>query len=155
MQGLDLVVFDMAGTTIEDRGEVPTAFQAALARAGVEVTDEQIVAVRGSSKRDALRVLLPDGPDQATRVETVFTAFRQELSARFAAGVRPVRGAAEAFARLRDAGVRIALTTGFDWGIATQVLDALEWADVLIDAVVCGDEVPLGRPARACVSISA
>ena len=47
MQDLELVIFDLAGTTVEDRGEVPSAFTDALAEYNIKVTPEQVNAVRG------------------------------------------------------------------------------------------------------------
>ena len=52
---LELVVMDMAGTTVQDRGEVPAAFRAALASHDVALTDEEIAQVRGASKREVIR----------------------------------------------------------------------------------------------------
>ena len=40
MHGSDLVVFDMAGTTVQDDGQVPAAFAAALTEFGVPVTPD-------------------------------------------------------------------------------------------------------------------
>jgi phosphonatase-like hydrolase len=57
-----------------------------------------------------------------------------------------VPGAAATIARLRAAGVKVALNTGFDRALTTQLLAALGWRDVA-DVVVCGDEVAAGRPA--------
>jgi phosphonatase-like hydrolase len=39
------------------------------------------------------------------------------------------------------------LNTGFDRDTATLLLEALCWAEGTIDTVVCGDDVPRGRPA--------
>jgi phosphonatase-like hydrolase len=45
-------------------------------------------------------------------------------------------------------GVRVALNTGFDRDITEVLLMALNWkAGVVVDSVVCGDEVREGRPA--------
>jgi phosphonatase-like hydrolase len=54
----------------------------------------------------------------------------------------------EALAALRAAGVRVALTTGFDRQVTEPLLAAAGW-DVpgTLDAVVCADEVDAGRPA--------
>lgn len=40
----------------------------------------------------------------------------------------------------------MALNTGFDGAITSLVIDALGWRH-RVDAVVCGDDVPEGRPA--------
>jgi phosphonatase-like hydrolase len=41
----------------------------------------------------------------------------------------------------------VALNTGFDRQMTGLLLGALGWADGLVDAVVCGDDVTRGRPA--------
>ena len=148
MHELELVIFDLAGTTVEDRGEVPDSFTAALAEHGVEVTREQVNGVRGSSKRQAVLHFISAGPEQTDRAEAVYSSFRAHLARRYAsAGVRPVPGAALAFRSLRERGVRVALNTGFDRETTGLLLDALGWSDGAVDAVVCGDDVTHGRPA--------
>src|SRR4051794_28338613 len=142
-----LVVFDMAGTTVEDRGEVPAAFTAALRRHGIEVTEDQVQAVRGASKRQAVFDLLPESPDRDSRAMHVYDSFKEELARRFAAGVQPISGAAETFAWLRQRGVRVALNTGFDRDIVELLLAALDWNRDDFAAIVCGDDVTAGRPA--------
>jgi len=132
---------------VDDRGEVPAAFTAALAGQGIDVTREQVKHVRGASKRQALRHFVPAGPEQAQRADGAYTAFQAHLAHRYAAdGVRAIPGAALAFRSLRERGVRVALNTGFDRDMAGLLLDALGWGDGIVDAVVCGDNVPQGRP---------
>lgn len=137
-----LVVFDMAGTTVEDGGQVPAAFTASLAANGIAVTPDQISNVRGASKRQAIRSLVSDD-EQAARF---YSAFQSDLATRFRAGVKSVAGAAEVFAALRARGIKVALTTGFDRDITSLLIAALSWHDAA-DTVVCGDDVALGRPA--------
>ena len=61
MHEIELVVFDLAGTTVQDDGQVPEAFTAALAEHGVSVGPEEIRGLRGASKREAILRLLPPG----------------------------------------------------------------------------------------------
>lgn len=148
MDGLELVICDMAGTTVEDRGEVPFAFTAALADYGIAVTPEQIKNVRGASKRQALRHFLPDGPEQARLADEAYASFQHHLAQRYTSdGVRAIPGAAEMFRSLRARGVRVALNTGFDRETTALLLEALGWRDGVVDAVICGDDVARGRPA--------
>ena len=148
MQDLELVIFDLAGTTVEDRGEVPGAFTAALADYNIKVTPEQVNAVRGSSKRQALLHFIPTGPWQGHLAEEVYASFRCHLTQRYASeGVRPVRGAESAFRLLREREVRVALNTGFDRETTGLLLGALGWNEGIVDAVICGDDVTQGRPA--------
>jgi phosphonatase-like hydrolase len=144
----ELVVLDLAGTTVEDGGQVPAALVAALAVHGLRVPDERVEALRGSSKRAAIAALVPDGPDHALRSETVYATFHRELHARYdATGVREVAGAADAIDWLKSRGVRIALNTGFDRPTTERLLHHLGRLAGAADAVVCGDDVARGRPA--------
>jgi phosphonatase-like hydrolase len=147
----DLVVFDLAGTTVHDRGEVPAAFAEALREAAVPFDPGEISGWRGASKREVIaRLLGRDGaPAEAVaeRLPRVYGRFHALLAERLAAAA-PVSlpGAREVFERLGAAGMQIALTTGFDRALVEQLLAAVDWAS-LVDAWVCGDDVPRGRPA--------
>ena len=150
MEDIALVVFDMAGTTIEDSGQVPEAFTTVLRRHCMEITEDALRAVRGASKRDAIRHFVArhhtERVDELT--ETVFNDFRDHLSQLFrAGGVKPVAGAVETFTWLRARGIRIALTTGFDRLTTDLIIEAVDWRHGIADAIVCGDDVALGRPA--------
>lgn len=145
---IGLVVFDMAGTTVEDRGQVPLALAAALRQAGLSVSPEQLRAVRGASKRQVILECLPPTGDRAARADRVYAAFREELARHYAVGgVRAVPGASETFEWLRQRGIRLALTTGFDRETTGLLLGALGWDHGMAEAVVCGDDVAQGRPA--------
>lgn len=144
---IELVVCDMAGTTVRDAGQVPQAFTSALAAHGIAVTPQAINSLRGASKRLAILNLIPEGGDRAARSEQVYATFVQHLARVFNGTVEPVPGAREAIDTLRSRGVRVALNTGFDRETTDLLLDALRWRDGVVDAVVCGDEVKAGRPA--------
>jgi phosphonatase-like hydrolase len=148
MNDIKLVIFDLAGTTVKDKGEVTGAFTAALAGHDIEVTSERLQSVRGSSKRQAVLEFIPEGPDRARRAELAYASFREHLAERYSVeGVEPVQGASRIFQWLRGRGVRVALNTGFDRDITGLLLTALNWTEGMVDAVVCGDDVTEGRPA--------
>jgi phosphonatase-like hydrolase len=150
--GVALVVSDMAGTTIEDAGQVPEAFESVLARHGVALTPEALAAVRGAAKRDAIRSLLesagtPEG-ELESRTERVYADFKDHLARVFGAGgVRPLPGAREAIDALRGRGIKVVLNTGFDRDTVGLILRAVGWERGVADAVLCGEDVPAGRPA--------
>jgi phosphoglycolate phosphatase len=139
-----LAVLDVGGTVIHDTADVPAVFKAALARHGLSATDEQLHAWRGAAKREVIaRLAAGSAADPAQ----VYVSFQELLIASFAErGVQPIAGIEQAIAALRDAGVRVALTTGFDRKVADGLLARLGWSGML-DAVVCADEVAQGRPA--------
>jgi len=141
-----LVIFDMAGTTVEDGGQVPAAFAATLAANNITITADEVTRVRGASKRQAIRNLLP--PQDAPHAERIYSEFRDNLSkAYLKGGIRCVPGADRVITELRRNGIKVALTTGFDRDIATLLLSMLGWTRNTIDAIVCGDDVANGRPA--------
>ena len=152
MAHISLVVFDMAGTTVEDAGQVPQAFTAALRSHGIAVTEEALSGVRGASKREAIKRLAAahatdPAMDLTARAERIYADFCLELERRFAAELRPVPGAPEVFQWLRSCGVKLALNTGFDRAMTDLILGTLGWKNGTVDAVVCGEDVPQGRPA--------
>lgn len=133
----------MAGTTVEDRGQVPAAFAAALAAHGITITADQIARVRGASKRQAIRTFVTSDAEATL----VYKAFQQALKVRFESEVaRPIAGAADCFRALRDGGIKVALTTGFDRDITAMLVTALAW-ETVADTIICGDDVAHGRPA--------
>ena len=148
-----LVIFDMAGTTIEDRGEVPAAFAATLADHGITIGADEITRMRGGSKRQAIRNfvadrLREDSPTRRALEDEIYANFRRKLAQAYTTGgVRPIEGAASAIYSLRARGIKVALTTGFDRDIATLLLSTIGWTRNTVDAVVCGDDVTNGRPA--------
>lgn len=142
-----LVVLDLAGTTIVDGGEVPAAFTAALAEEGIVLSETQLTALRGSSKREAFLRLLPRGKDREQRAASIYASFCSHLRRLYESrGIRAVDGAEQLLGELRHRGIRVALNTGFDRAITDILLSHLGWNDGLVDAVVCGDDVVHGRP---------
>lgn len=145
-----LAVFDIAGTTVEEHQAVYAALGECVTRAGVAVTDSDVSAWMGADKRDAIRALLAkngDTPSDALVVET-FATFRHLLDDAYrTTPPTALKGVTEALITLKHNGIRVALTTGFDREVSDSVLAAVGWPDGLIDAVICGDDVPSGRPA--------
>jgi phosphonatase-like hydrolase len=156
---VDLAVFDIAGTTVEEHGAVYQALrdavEAAGADAGLVLGPAEVEAWMGADKRAAIRALLAPaypGADPAELdtaiIERTFGDFRSRLDAAYRARPpAPIPGVVEAFGTLRARGIKIALTTGFDRSVVGPLLASLGWEGGLLDAVVCADDVASGRPA--------
>jgi phosphonatase-like hydrolase len=146
---IELVVCDMAGTTIEDPGAVNGCLRAALAAAGVVVDTAAVDRVMGLPKPEAIRRLLAAAGPAATGadVAALHADFVGRMMHYYATdpAVRPLPGAAEALAALRHAGIKVALNTGFSRVIVDVILGRLGWRG-LLDGSVASDEVPRGRP---------
>ena len=150
---IELVVFDMAGTTVEDDGEVLAAFMSAVDQHGLEAAQAEVNARMGVSKVEVFRYFVErqygsDDPENARRTEAVYATFRQVLEGGYVErGVRPIPGTEETFAWLRERGIGIVATTGFYRRVTDLILDGLQWKSGVLDASICADEVPVGRPA--------
>jgi phosphonatase-like hydrolase len=143
-----LVIFDLGGTTIQDRGEVPAAFTGALREAGIVLDLQELTALRGASKYEALRKLLERQAEPITsRLDDIYGCFQADLTRRLArAQPLSLPGVRQGFERLHAADIRVALASGFDRSIFDLVLKSVDWAP-LVDAQVCSDDVVAGRPA--------
>lgn len=144
---ITLAVLDMAGTTVADDGTVDAAFAAALTDGGLpagvvgrEEADRVVAETMGRSKIEVFTTIFGSG---AARANTVFERAYRASVAEGRVGALP--GAAETLGRLRDAGVRVCLTTGFSAGTRDLVLDALGWRDA-VDLALCPADAGRGRP---------
>lgn len=140
-----LVVFDMAGTTVQDGdGVVNHALQTALLAYGVTVTHSQVNDVMGLPKPDAIRHLLQDTP---VPIAKIYQTFEDEMVRYYAVApeVKAIEGAYQVFGELRRLGIKVVLDTGFARPIVDVILDRLEWRTA-VDATVASDEVLHGRP---------
>lgn len=151
-----LAVLDMAGTTVDDRNEVYRVLREAVEREGAVIDVPTFQQWMGTEKRSAIGHLLALGGVEAddALVDSAFAWFLAELRRTYTAQPPvPLPGIADALATLRTDGVKVALTTGFSRDITTLLLKGMGWTvgadptSSTVDAVVCGDEVPEGRPA--------
>jgi phosphonatase-like hydrolase len=152
MGAIQLVVFDMAGTTIRDKGNVGKAFIDAFKANGIEIPLAEVKKVMGWRKIDAVKMLLKkvnaSGNSEAL-AEKIHEAFIQNMIRHYEedSTLSALPYVEEMFADLKKRGVKIALNTGFPRSIADTILRRLNWeAGKTIDAVIASDEVPEGRP---------
>ena len=145
-----LLVTDFAGTTFRDDGAVIAAYRHALSEHAIPFTDDELRAKRGASKRAVLEEFSRRAfsRDEASAVAgRALETFETALVDAYRSGpVEDVPGAATAVTRLRESGVKVALTTGFQRPLVNLLLGRLGWTS-LFDHVVTGEDVSLGRPA--------
>lgn len=163
MQPIQLVVFDMAGTTVTDQHEVEQCFARAATETGLHVSDERILAMQGLAKRYVFETLWreqlgEDHPHQKSQVDRSYLRFTEVLENHYLThDVTPTEGCLDTFAFLRDRQIPIALTTGFYRKVTDIILGKLGWLDGLdkqymgssqttIQLSIASDEVAKGRP---------
>jgi phosphonatase-like hydrolase len=158
LDGIELVVFDMAGTTVRDDGVVELAFQRAAERSALPTEYSPTAALdyvrrtMGMSKIDVFTHLAGGDVDAATRATAAFEAAYAELIAE--TGATEIPGAAALIRRLRADGVRVALTTGFAPVTRNAILRSLGWLD-LVNIALSPINAGRGRPAPDLVLMAA
>lgn len=146
----NLIVLDMAGTTVADGGLVERAFSAAAGHLGVEPGSadhteklDYVRATMGESKITVFRHLF----GEETLAQRANTAFEEAYGQLVDGGlITPVPGAREAIEQLRAEGRTVVLSTGFARTTQDAILTALGWQD-LVELTLCpADAGGRGRP---------
>jgi len=140
-----LVVLDLAGTTIRDGGMVERAVATAVEAAEPDraVTAQEFAASRGLPKSELFEALFPGRPAHAARA---LATFNDQLLTLAAAGrVTEIPGAAQAIAALKAAGAAVYLMSGLAQPVATALLTHLRWQDT-VDGVLTPGPDGRGRP---------
>src|SRR6476661_4906485 len=148
-----LIVFDIAGTTVRDNGEIAHSFQKALQAFGYIVPVEEINPLMGYEKRQAIRKML-DAYEvnklliTADHVEKIHQQFLEQMVLYYqnTADLEPLPGVLETFQALKEQNIKVALNTGFSKAITDTILQRLAWVPEKVDYVVSSSEVAKGRP---------
>ncbi|MCR9118372.1 MAG: phosphonatase-like hydrolase [bacterium] len=148
---IQLIVFDMAGTTVDEDNVVYKTVRAAINAAGYDFTQDQVQAAgAGKEKSQAIRdVLALDGAEHDdNEVATIFADFKQRLASAYAdLNVVEQPGASELFQSLRQQGVKVVLNTGYDRATAEGLIKKIGWVvGQDIDGLVTASDVTNGRP---------
>ncbi|HBE72139.1 MAG TPA: phosphonatase-like hydrolase [Planctomycetaceae bacterium] len=149
---IELVVFDMAGTTVDEDNVVYKTVRAAINAAGHDFTQDQVQAAgAGKEKSQAIRdVLSSKGtlPKDA-EVAVIFEDFKERLRVEYEnLEVKEQPGASELFQELHARGIKVVLNTGYDRMTAESLVERIGWKLATdIDALVTASDVVDGRPA--------
>jgi phosphonatase-like hydrolase len=147
-----LIVFDMAGTVVNENNVVYKTLQQSINEAGINVTLEQVLAEgAGKEKSKAIKDIVSTyapGSDQSA-LDAIYQSFITKLEVAYKnLDVTPVEGAENVFQQLRDNGVQVALNTGYKKETANQLIDKLEWVPkITFDEMVTASDVKGTRPA--------
>ena len=149
-----LVVFDIAGTTVRDKGNIAEAFMRAFQQFDIEVPVEEVNKVMGWRKIDAIQLLLAkyhpaEEKINQVLVDQIHDVFIDNMVTFYERDeeLQPLQHAEELFTALKERNIKVALNTGFTRRITDVILKKLDWDEsALIDYVITSDEVPEGRP---------
>jgi phosphoglycolate phosphatase len=151
---IELICFDMAGTTLLDDGLVLEAFRRTIDDLDVlgdeaERAEAYVIETMGQSKIEVFSVLFDERADQAnTLFEHHYAAAVRDV------GVREVPGARASVEILKSRGFAVALTTGFSPQTRETLIDALGWDD-LFPLRISPADAGRGRPSPDMILLCA
>ena len=171
LKAFDLVIFDWAGTMVDFGCRAPVAaLTEAFVRRGVTLDEAAARADMGKAKADHVRCILtrPEvvkawitatgAPAGEAEVAALMADLGPLMTQAAAAASQLIPGAADAAAAFRNAGLKIASSTGYTREMMTPVLVRAAEQGYAPDHVVCAGETPQGRPSplmiyKACADL--
>ncbi len=162
---IELAVFDLAGTLVEDNNGVRDCLYKAAVDYGLNVTKDEISNHMGTNKIHLYQFLIARTKgnfidfknfevdiDNSTQDEAVklYDRYTEYMIAYYQENCREIEGATETLKWCKENGIKVATGTGFHKEINSVIMESLGWVkDGLIDYAVDLDMVPegKGRPA--------
>jgi len=121
---IKLVVFDIAGTTIQDEIGVMNAFRETLKNHGYEVPIDEVALVMGYKKIEAIRILLKNKQDQSKITEELINEIHDDFVKHMisfysdSAEIKVFPHTEETFKKLHEQGIKV--------GVSVSPVKALE-----------------------------
>ncbi|MEQ8535483.1 MAG: HAD hydrolase-like protein, partial [Imperialibacter sp.] len=152
MGSIQLVVFDLAGTTVQDNQDVQKVLRKTLQRQGVSITMKEAAMVMGIPKPVALRQLLEYHLPESIKVtddmiDELHEAFVSDMVSFYEedSSVQEMPGASDIFKALKESGISVYVDTGFDRKTTDALIERLGWLkSELLDGSITSDEVERG-----------
>jgi phosphonatase-like hydrolase len=147
-----LIVFDLAGTTVNDNKDVHRVLQRVFKKMHMRISIEEANQIMGIPKPIAIKSLL-----KQHKYPFISELLILEMHHHFVMkmtefylkhpSVCEKEGASEIFSMCKAQGIKVVVDTGFDRSIVVPLLDRMKWEqNGLIDGSVTSDEVAHGRP---------
>jgi phosphonatase-like hydrolase len=149
LKNINLVVFDMAGTTVNEDNVVYKTVRNALDKHGCDVSLDYVLEHgAGKEKLTAITDVLNLQEKKNIDAQKVFADFKLMLGEAYnALEVNTYEGVEQLLDVLREKQIKIALNTGYDNKTATLLLGKMGWeAGKQYDVLVTADDAERGRP---------
>jgi phosphonatase-like hydrolase len=154
MNKIKLIVFDIAGTTVKDNGEIADAFANALKEFGYKVPKTKINPLMGYKKPQAIRMMVEQYEVDKQKItdeyiNCIHERFLQLMIEHYKTTeeIVPLPNVLDVFSFVKEKGIKIGLDTGFSSDITEVIMNRLGWLkDGVVDYTVSSNEVSAGRP---------
>lgn len=159
MSKIKLVVFDMAGTVVDEQNIVYKTLHQALVNSGYKLTLEDVLKDgAGKEKLRAIQDLMTmaDGTLNEQKSLEIHKVFKAKLDENYATmEIKEQPNASALFKWLRSNNIKVALNTGYNKTIATMLIEKLNWqVGRDIDALVTADDADNHRPAPDMIFVA-
>ncbi len=147
---ITMVVFDMAGTTVDENNVVYKTVREAINEEGFDFSLEQVLEVgAGKEKLQAIKsVLALEGKTDDELASKIFQQFNKKLeNAYHTQDIFEQSNATKLFHALKQQGIKVVLNTGYNRKIAETLVEKIGWKlGEDIDALVTASDVTENRP---------
>ncbi len=149
---ISMIVFDMAGTTINEDNIVYKTLCSAIQAEGVKVTLEDVLTYgAGKEKLNAIQDIVNffGTKEQESLANKIFESFLINLKLAYSiADIKGMQHAEEVLVSLRSQNILVVLNTGYDRVTANSLLDKIGWKQTYhYDLLVTATDVTNSRPA--------
>ena len=148
---IEMVVFDMAGTTLDEGNVVYRTLHKAIEKKSASISFEDVLKWgAGKEKLQAIRETL-NGKNVILNEPTILEIFEDFLGLLDKAyenlTVVPTPNTEKLFNELRDLGIKVVLNTGYNRATANSLVRKLNWVEgVNFDLLVTSSDVSKNRP---------
>lgn len=151
------IVFDLDGTLVDSAPDLHAAANATRADEGLEALSlTRLKSYIGDGIDALVHRCLAEAASEPARIAAASARFRRHYAARGHRGTTLYPSAAEALARLKADGHRLAVCTNKDEGFAREILSAtglLDGIDVVVGGDTTGRRKPDPAPLLACARL--
>ncbi|MDR6526567.1 phosphonatase-like hydrolase [Chryseobacterium rhizosphaerae] len=157
MKNIELLVLDMAGTTIDEDNVVYKTLTEAVNSHGYSVSLEKVLSsCAGMEKLEAITSLLKEINGNEEDAIVIFENFSEKLKEAYRnLDVKPINGTENFLLTMKAQNKKVVLNTGYTSEIAHQLLDKLQWKEnIHFDALITADDVSESRPSPEMINLA-
>jgi len=148
---IKMLVFDMAGTTVDEDNVVYKTLQEAIVKHSIAVTlDEVLKHGAGKEKLQAIVDILEqtNNPSSSEVVKQIYNYFIDKLTINYKTlEIKALPNVERVFKELMDRKIKVVLNTGYNRETAESLIEKLSWElSVDYDLLVTASDVKQNRP---------
>jgi len=148
---IKMVVFDMAGTTVDEDNVVYKTLQEAIVKHSISVTLDEVLSYgAGKEKLQAIMDILDqtNHPASPERVKEIYNYFINQLTVNYKTlEIKALPNVERVFKELIERNIKVVLNTGYNRETAESLIGKLGWkSSVDFDLLVTASDVKQNRP---------